>query len=72
MAEQLERLARAMRRRRRRDDAEDRGTWHGLSTIAGGHHLDRDAVRGLLIKLVVRGDVEVEQVSNGVYWRAAK
>src|SRR5690606_30141929 len=31
---------------------------------------DKDAVRGALIKLVARGEVETPECSNGVYWRA--
>ena len=63
-------ILRLMQRKRRRDDAADRGNWLGLGEIkqmAGG---DKDSNRGDLITLVARGDVEVAVMNNGTFWRA--
>lgn len=66
----VERTLFLMKRWRRRDEAKDAGTWRGLSVIAQGVGSDRDAVRGYLIKLVARGEVEAMEFANGVFWRA--
>ena len=64
-----ERLERILKRWRKRDDLNDAGTWRGLHEIALAHGGDKYAVRGLLIKLVARGAVEVFEAANGVFWR---
>lgn len=65
-----DRAEQMLRRWRRRDDARDHCGWRGISEIRQGLGLDRDATRGILIKLVARGSVEVGEFSNGIFWRA--
>lgn len=68
---QLDKLARLIRRRHRRAEARDSGNLFGIGEIKQMLGTkDRDRVRGLLVKLVARGDVEPVECINGVYWRA--
>lgn len=68
----VDKILRLMFRKRRRDEAKDNGTWLGLGDIKQMVGGEREAVRGDLIALVARGDVEVCEFSNGVAWRSAK
>lgn len=61
-----------LRRHRRRAEAQDEGTWLGMSYISQPWGVEsRDHVRGLLIKMVASGEIEVEVFTNGVFWRVA-
>lgn len=66
----IDRTLRLMRRQRRRDDNADRGSLMGLGSIKQMVGGDREALRGILISLVARGDVEVCECTNGTFWRA--
>ena len=66
----VDQILRLMRRKRRRDENADNGTWLGLGAIKQMVGGDRESVRGDLISLVARGDVEVLICINGTYWRA--
>lgn len=66
-----DKLMRLMKRARQRADARDDGNWLGMGQIKQMFgSKDGDFVRGLLIKLVARGQVEAGECVNGIYWRA--
>lgn len=68
----IDRIARLLSRKRRRDEGKDLGTWLGLGEIKQMVGGEREALRGDLIALVARGDVEVCEFSNGIAWRSSK
>lgn len=65
----IELLVVQMKRWRRRDEEQDRGTWHGVSWIAGNLKTTRRAARKMLEAAHVAGLVERADVSNGTFWR---
>jgi hypothetical protein len=67
----VERTLHYLRRVSRRALARDTGDLLGIGQIKQMLGTkDGDAVRGYLIKLVARGDVEVLECTNGIYWRS--
>lgn len=66
----IERTLRLMRRQRRRSENNDQGNLLGIGKIKQMVGGNREAVRGDLIALVARGDVEVIECINGIFWRA--
>jgi hypothetical protein len=67
----VERTLKLMRKHARRALRDDVGPWLGIGQInqmVGAK--DRHIVRGYLIKLLARGDIELVEFSNGQGWRA--
>ena len=66
MNDQLEEL---LTRWRAKDEALDRGTWHGVSKIAGAVDAPISGTRKALRALADAGKIECGEFDNGTYWR---
>lgn len=64
-------LADLLAKWRKRDEELDRGTWLGVSEIAGRVCRPKDDVRRELHALAANGEAERIDCVNGVYWRGA-
>ncbi|HEY5797680.1 MAG TPA: hypothetical protein VIU82_21970 [Bosea sp. (in: a-proteobacteria)] len=63
-------LVRRLMSWREKDERADRGTWHGVSEIAGAVVMPKPKVRAALASLAEAGKIERSDVSNGTFWRA--
>lgn len=43
--------------------------WFGINRIARRANAGKDRVRGLLIKMISTGEVDVDEAPDGIYWR---
>jgi hypothetical protein len=66
MNDQIEEL---LTRWRAKDEALDRGTWHGVSKIAGAVGAPISGTRKALHALADAGKIERGEFDNGTYWR---
>lgn len=71
MKARLDVLPKLMLRWRARDERLDRGTWLGVSEIAGRVQASKRATRARLAELSSAGVVERVEFSNGIFWRFA-
>lgn len=65
----LDGLRAVLRRLRAQAINRKMSVWFGITLIARRANSEKDRVRGLLIKLVAAGEVEVDQAPDGIYWR---
>lgn len=69
MGELHEALFDKLTKLRKRDYYKDRGTWRGVSEIAGWMKIDKRKVREALHDLADAGRIERFEFANGIAWR---